>query len=260
KPYEQEKCAFYARGRPSDRANGRPPPGRPDNRAPGRLGSRVPVARATDPPGVMDRAATARAPGPVDAGCGRLTRMDTTHTTDQIGALRDSAPDELAGRIITVMSGKGGVGKTLLSMELAYCLDAVLLDLDWDGGGATRALGYLHERYQRAPLLDALDTGKPPRPKRMSRRPDLVPSHPDLEANQPEATDTAGLVTSWAQHWGRPVVCDTHPGGSPATLGACAAADLVVMPVILGTRELNALEQTLDETAQYPLLLVPNWD
>jgi len=185
--------------------------------------------------------------------------MDTTHTTDQIGALRDSAPDELAGRIITVMSGKGGVGKTLLSMELAYCLDAVLLDLDWDGGGATRALGYLHERYQRAPLLDALDTGKPPRPKRMSRRPDLVPSHPDLEANQPEATDTAGLVTSWAQHWGRPVVCDTHPGGSPATLGACAAADLVVMPVILGTRELNALEQTLDELAQYPLLLVPNW-
>jgi chromosome partitioning protein len=48
-------------------------------------------------------------------------------------------------------------------------------------------------------------------------------------------------------------------GGSPATLGACGAADLVIVPVILGTRELNVLEQTLDELSAYPLLLVPNW-
>lgn len=179
--------------------------------------------------------------------------------TEHAAELRGRARTGLAERIVTVMSGKGGVGKTQFAMELAYLLDAVLTDLDWDGGGATRALGYLHEKYKTAPLLDAFETGKPPRIKRMTNRPELVPSHPDLEANQPEAANLAKLLVTWSQQWQRGLVCDTHPGGSPATLGACAASDLVIMPVVLGTRELNALEQTLDELAGYPLLLVPNW-
>lgn len=187
-----------------------------------------------------------------------MTTADLDIAT-RIEELRRRAGVDLAERIIAVMSGKGGVGKTLFAMELGWLLDAVLVDLDWDGGCASRALGYLHERYQRAPLLDALESGRTPKPRRMTRRPDLVPSHPDLEANQPEADALAATMIRWAKDWSRPVVADTHPGGSPATLGACAAADLVIMPVVLGTRELNALEQTLDELGTYPLLLVPNW-
>ena len=157
------------------------------------------------------------------------------------------------------MSGKGGVGKTLIALELSWLLDAVLTDLDWDGGCASRSMGYLHEKFSKVPLLDAFESGKAPKPRKMVRRPDLVPSHPDLEANQPEADQLAPMLIQWAKEWDRPVVCDTHPGGSPATLGACAAADVVIVPVVLGTRELNALEQTLAELGEYPLVLVPNW-
>jgi len=54
------------------------------------------------------------------------------------------------------------------------------------------------------------------------------------------------------------VVVDTHPGGGAIAFGALAAASVVVMPVVLGMRELDALEGTLDELKGYPILVVPN--
>ncbi len=45
-------------------------------------------------------------------------------------------------KIITVAAYKGGVGKTTLALELAQLLDAPLVDLDWDKGGATNRWGY----------------------------------------------------------------------------------------------------------------------
>jgi chromosome partitioning protein len=179
--------------------------------------------------------------------------------SELVRLLREKGAHQLARKVITVMSAKGGIGKTFLAMELAWLLAAVLLDLDWDDGNASRALGHHHDRFTRVPLLDALETGKAPRPKRSSHRPDLVPCHPDFAVNQPEAEPLAKLITSWSQEWDRGVVADTHPGGSDSTLGAVGAADLIVMPVVLGTRELNALEGALKELVGYPILLVPNW-
>ena len=69
-------------------------------------------------------------------------------------------------RIVTVAAAKGGVGKTTLAYELAYLLQAPLVDLDWDRGGATRQWGYRHEDRMRAPLLDALERGGVPKPVR----------------------------------------------------------------------------------------------
>jgi chromosome partitioning protein len=67
------------------------------------------------------------------------------------------------------------------------------------------------------------------------------------------------LLAKWAVEWGRPwVVVDTHPGGGAIAFGALAAASVVVMPVVLGMRELDALEGTLDELKGYPILVVPN--
>ncbi|MHB8393990.1 MAG: P-loop NTPase family protein [Candidatus Dormibacteria bacterium] len=50
---------------------------------------------------------------------------------------------------------------------------------------------------------------------------------------------------------------DTHPGAASLTYAAMAAADLVVVPVVLAGRELDALEGMLAEAAEFRLLLVP---
>jgi chromosome partitioning protein len=78
----------------------------------------------------------------------------------------------------------------------------------------------------------------------------------------PEAL-VADCLTSWAetweQHFGRRfVIIDTHPGANSLTDGATQVADLVVVPVVLAAREMDALEGMLRDFAEYRLLLVPN--
>lgn len=179
---------------------------------------------------------------------------------DRVDMLHAAAEDKLAAKIITVMSGKGGIGKTFIAKELAWVLNAVLLDFDWDGGRVSNLFGYDVDKRVGVPLLDALDKDRTPRLVHMERRPDLVPGHPDFAVNQPDAATMKDALIRWATDWKRPVVVDTHPGGgAESTRGAMAAADLVVMPVILGTAELNALEEDLANFDGFPLLLVPNW-
>lgn len=172
-------------------------------------------------------------------------------------------PATLAGKIITVAAYKGGVGKTLHAYELAYLTGAVLLDLDWDRGNASRAWGYREERRVGSVLLDALARGRVPRPLAGGPwRPDLVPCSADFGTNQPNAEALTRAITEWASQWGRehgcPVVIDTHPGAQPATYAAAAAAHSVVVPVILGEREMEATEGMVEELKSYPLLLTPN--
>ena len=177
---------------------------------------------------------------------------------------RNTTPERLAAgapsKIVTVYAGKGGVGKTTISYELAYSLGAVLVDLDWDAGGASGMWGYNpRERQPRKALIDAFGSGRTPSIVTEDRRPDLVPSHPDLAVNQPEPAEMRDHLAKWASEWGRPwVVVDTHPGGGSIAFGALAAASVVVMPIVLGMRELDALEGTLAELAGYPILVVPN--
>ena len=164
-------------------------------------------------------------------------------------------------RIVTVAAAKGGVGKTTLAYELAAGLDGVLVDLDWDAGGATRMWGFDPARAARAPLLDGLERGpdgRPPRPKRRANQPELVPAHPDLSASRIDADLVADCLGAWAPQWGRPyVVVDTHPGANALTDGAMQTADLVVVPVVLGAREMDALEAIVADYAGYRILLVP---
>jgi chromosome partitioning protein len=160
-------------------------------------------------------------------------------------------------RIVTVAAYKGGVGKTTLALELAYLLDAPLIDLDWDKGGATKRWGY--RGTETSPLLDAIERGRVPRPRKGHGKPDLVPGDRDLEANQPEVDVMSETLEKWAAAWARRyVVVDTHPGGSPATLGAMNAASVVLTPTVLASGELDGLEGLVEETADYPLLVVPN--
>lgn len=167
----------------------------------------------------------------------------------------------MSARVITVAAAKGGVGKTTLAYELAAALPGLLVDLDWDAGGATRMWGYDPARFVRAPLLDALERGpqgRRPRARRRAHQPDLVPSHPDLAASRIAPDLVAECLGAWAAASpARYFVCDTHPGANALTDGAIEAADLVVVPVVLGGRELAALEASLAELEEHRLLLVP---
>lgn len=156
--------------------------------------------------------------------------------------------------IITIAATKGGVGKSTLAWELAPVLDAVLVDFDFDSGGVT---GRFDAAPPSARMLDALERDRTPRPRRAKGRPDLVPSHPDLGASLADPDLVGDALANWASEWGRPVIVDTHPGSTVLGDAALAVADLVLVPVVLGTAELRALAGMLSERGGHPLLLVP---
>ncbi len=184
-----------------------------------------------------------------------LRRLGLEPTPQLVATLQDL--------IVTVAAHKGGVGKTEIAKEVAWLLNAVLIDLDWDRGGASRAWGYRYETRTNAPLLDAMDTGRTPRPLTGGPfRADLVPSHPDWGNNQPQDEFVASQLEKWSAEWRRPLVVDTHPGGgenaNPSASGAIAAAHVVVVPIVLETRPLEALEGMADELRAFTLLIIPN--
>jgi len=165
-------------------------------------------------------------------------------------------------RVITMAATKGGVGKTVLAYELAAILDAVLVDLDWDTGGASRLWGHDTRRFKRSSLMDAFEhgpNGRPPEPRRQRFRPALVAGHPDLSASDIPHDLVASCLTTWAGQWGSAyVVVDTHPGANELTDGAMQGADLVVVPTVLAAREMDALEGMLEDFQAYRLLIAPN--
>jgi len=164
--------------------------------------------------------------------------------------------------VITVAAAKGGVGKTTIAYELAAALGGILVDLDWDSGGATRMWGYDPSKHSRSPLLDAFEAGPkhvPPDPRLLHAGPVSYPHIPTLQPVAIPDDLVADSLLAWAGEWGKGhIVVDTHPGANPLTDGAMQAADLVVVPVILAAREMDALEGMLADYAAYPLLLVPN--
>lgn len=160
--------------------------------------------------------------------------------------------------IVAASAYKGGDGKSTFARELAFLLDAVLVDFDWDMGCSSRSMGYRHERYANYPLQVAFEKASTPRPNVGARRADLIPSYPELVNEQPSRDEVSDHLGRWAKELGRPLVVDTHPGGCELTYGALNEADVVVVPAVLVKESLNALSGMVDELAEYPLIITPN--
>lgn len=160
--------------------------------------------------------------------------------------------------IVTVAAWKGGDGKSTLARELAYLLGGVLLDGDWDRGCSSRSMGYRSERFVRYPLREAFRKGTTPVPVSGRRKADLIPSYPELVDEQPDRDEVTEAVMRWARDLKRPIIADTHPGGSEMTYGLVNAANVVAVPAVMVKDSLNALEGMVDELTDYPLLITPN--
>ncbi|MCX5207498.1 ParA family protein (plasmid) [Streptomyces phaeochromogenes] len=157
-----------------------------------------------------------------------------------------------------VVGWKGGIGKTTLAQELAYLDDGVGGDMDWSKGGLSKGWGYNEETRTGAPLIEAFENDRTPRPLRGGpRKLDLIPGHSTFGEFQPSPEVVKTSLIRWAEELKRKITWDTHPDACASTHGALAASRVAVVPVILKTREMASLEHLLQDISDYPLLLVP---
>ncbi|WP_100497502.1 AAA family ATPase [Geodermatophilus chilensis] len=159
------------------------------------------------------------------------------------------------GRVITVASPKGGVGKTTVSTNLAIGLTAaapqstVLVDLDVQFGDVASALGLV-------PEYALPDVAHGPATEDTMVLKTFLTQHPSglyavCGAESPAAGDTvtaadvSRLLTSLAREF-RYVVVDTAPGLSEQTLAALDRATDVVMLSSMDVPGVRGLRKELD--------------
>ncbi|TQN43596.1 pilus assembly protein CpaE [Blastococcus colisei] len=163
--------------------------------------------------------------------------------------------ERYAGRVITIASPKGGVGKTTVSTNLAIGLTAaapqstVLVDLDVQFGDVASALGLVPEYT----LPDAV---RGPASEDTMVLKTFLTQHPSglyavCGSENPAAGDAVSgedvtrLLASLAREF-RYVVVDTAPGLSEQTLAALDRASDVVMLTSMDVPGVRGLRKELD--------------
>ncbi|MCF6744880.1 MinD/ParA family protein [Blastococcus sp. KM273128] len=172
--------------------------------------------------------------------------------------------DRYAGRVITIASPKGGVGKTTVSTNLAIGLTAaapqstVLVDLDVQFGDVASALGLVPEYT----LPDAVQG---PASEDTMLLKTFLTQHPSglyavCGSDSPAAgdritgEDVSRLLASLAREF-RYVVVDTAPGLSEQTLAALDRASDVVMLSSMDVPGVRGLRKEMDVLRE--LCLIP---
>ncbi|SDL41084.1 pilus assembly protein CpaE [Tessaracoccus oleiagri] len=178
-------------------------------------------------------------------------------------AAQSPSIDERRGRVITVASPKGGVGKTTVTTNLAVGLSqlapesVVLVDLDIHFGDVASALNLLPEYA----LPDAARAagGDPLAVKPYLTRHEtglwvVAGSDSPAAADEVTATGVTDLLRSLVQSFSY-VVVDTAPGLSEHTLAALDLTDILVLVTGLDVPGVRGLRKEIDTLAQLSLPL-----
>lgn len=190
--------------------------------------------------------------------------VETAQRTEGSGPGDHGQGDAYAGRVITVASPKGGVGKTTVATNLARSLSdrapsgTVLVDLDVQFGDVAAALD-LNPEFTVADLLDSATLSDPIALKTLLTR------HPSglqvacgvTEPHEADklAPEKVGRLIDALKGQFRYVVLDTAPGLSDHTLTALDhATDLVLVTSldVPGVRGLHKEIQVLDQLGLQP--------
>lgn len=171
--------------------------------------------------------------------------------------------DESRGRVVTVASPKGGVGKTTVTTNLAVGLalaapdSVVLIDLDIHFGDVATALNlapeYALPDAARAAGGDPLAL-KPYLTRHETGLWVVAGSDSPAAADEVTAASVSSLVRSLAQSFSY-VVIDTAPGLSEHTLAALDLTDVLVLVTGLDVPGVRGLRKELDTLAQLSLPL-----
>ena len=169
-----------------------------------------------------------------------------------IGEQHDEGP---RGRVVTVMSPKGGAGKTMVATNLAVCLAAVapgrvaILDLDLQFGDVTSALAM----GPQSTMADAARTnGKldstslkvflEPHPSGLYA---LAAPHFPAEADEVQSSTVGHVIDIMAGQFDY-VVIDTGAGLDEHTLTAADRSDDLVLVCVTDVPSVRGLRKALD--------------
>lgn len=172
-------------------------------------------------------------------------------------SLRDAEATD--STVVTVFSTKGGVGKTVLSTNIAASLAAqhdrstVLVDLDLQFGDVGIALGLRPERtifdavqaFDRldSPLLQGMLT-----PHESGAKALLAPRHPE-DAEIVTAGRAAGIICMLKEMFDF-VVVDTAPAFNDITLSALDNSDLIFVMTMMDVASVKNTRITVQKLVQ----------
>ncbi len=164
---------------------------------------------------------------------------ETIEEEAQIEAsVKHTTPQHESGKLITIFSTKGGVGKTIIATNLAVCLaqrfqsNVSLLDLDLQFGdvGVSLSLDPKHTIYDAFLMADTLDAQMLKSFMTVNGtgvRALLAPLEPEV-ADLITSSSTQKIV-SFAKKTARYVIVDTPPSFNDHVLSALEVSDLVYL-------------------------------